>query len=282
MRQSVLVVVVCLVATACDEGASRAAELQRVRPLGAQVRVASSQERSSPVAGEAVQVEWLVRGPEGRSAVHFVLGVCEAVGEGAALPNYTGPVFAHAQGQHTTPRLDFTVPADTRADELLVAGAFCESSPASFDEQHMLGACEDGALPESVSLHITLGESNLNPDLSRAELMLDAVAWPDGECPALLTDGATHVLGGRLPGAREQVGDSPERLEELLVAHVANRAGMARLLSIVDSSATEAVFEVPWTSAPSQGAGPVHFTFVVRDQRGGIAWLDRCATWAQP
>ena len=274
---------------ACEEGDSEASQLERPRVLGVRFEVRDDPQRASPEAGEEVDIRWLVRGPKGAAEVDYVLSACASTGRSSGLPACSGPVFSQAHDRGEQPTLSLRVPVDYSAAQdggkpILLAGAMCEHGEASFDLRSMLGRCEGSAeVPETFSAYLDVGEDNLNPDLQGASLTFAGESWPETTalpCPELSSPAKGPVaIELRLSAsARETVASMTEPLR---VTQFTTLGAFSRLFSLVDPESPAPRVELAWSppKIPKGEGEDMRVMVVVRDQRGGTSWFERCALW---
>jgi hypothetical protein len=191
------------------------------------------------------------------------------------------------------------------ATHLIVYGQICpgpDSAP-TFDPQSGIPRCTGGVrgTTASVTIALTLGagtDSNHNPVADRG-FTFDGQAWSraaagDDPCasgPRVAAASKGHVIGGTTLGTDREVytalvGDPPQpkqRRESLQVSQFTTAGKMKSQFSFVEASddAPESPISVKWdapeaSEVPTTGRA-VTFTFVVRDDRGGIDWATRSA-----
>jgi hypothetical protein len=106
------------------------------------------------------------------------------------------------------------------------------------------------------------------------------------------------IQSGRLASiALELGGDDRELLESaagtyaarpresLVFTHLATRPGLDRAFSAIDYDATRLGFELPFEHADSEldpGGTALGFYLLVRDERGGVDWIERRACLLPP
>ena len=266
---------------ACSEGPSEASTLTRVRALGARVEVEGSPDLSSPAPGDSAQVHWLLRGPGTPQELSYVVQTCEAPARGAGVPVCEVPLGGPERGRGTDPVVSVSAPEGGEGVLLLVA-AFCEEGSARLDPDTLRARCAGSdVLAEAATLYIEVGGDNRNPSIKRdARLWLGNEPWPEsppGECKGPSVSGSEPVdVRLLLPqDARESTADGAE---ELLVSHLATAGAFDSLFSVIERDAESLELTVAWNPAEDAPAqGEVRFDFVVRDQRGGTDWIERCA-----
>lgn len=268
----ILAVAGLLATTACTDPLTPVSRIERARILGARVDVAGAPGRATPLAGEQATVTWIVATPDGQPReLAWAFVACAA--DPAAPAGCSGEPFAFAEGAGATPTLAFETPAI--AGSLRVAGIICEAGRPSVDSGG-LPACEgDGAIATIVELGIG-SATNHHPCVG--ELALGDGVWPAE--PARCGDPATTVsardpieIGWRAVDDREVYPTADGEARELLqLATFATAGDVEDHFAIVeadDGSLERTIEWVPPNEVAADGT-IVHFTFVIRDGRGGI------------
>lgn len=232
---------------ACNDPLKEAQRIEELRVLGAQVRVDDDPTQATPSASDSVTIEWLVADPGGQPlAMSWTARACSVDPTAEAPAPCLGAPLGEVDSQ-SHPQLGVTVPDLARRLEI----------DASFHE------AEDGVT--AVFRVDVGGEPNANPNLDAAILTLDGQAWSETSCVA--ADGALHSLSIALPETARESG------ETLQISHAATAGRLDRRFSAIDP-ATSLAIELPWEApAGVEGLTTVTFYTVVRDGRGGTAWL---------
>lgn len=271
--------------TACSDPLKEVSLVVDARVLGARVEVNGDPERASPAPGETVSVRWLVVAPEPNPPLGWVLFACAASARGVSLPDCAQPAFASetrtdpAAGE---PQLNFEVPPEIDASDLLVYGSVCPGSAPVVEMQEPGCQTADGTL---VSLDFAIADSapNHNPSLTATDLSLDGSEWPGGsDCASLpsVAPGSRHTLELTLEDddrepLEQEFSVDPTR-ETLQVSHFTTSGELERAFTLFGPDQALSGAQVSWQApreAPADGV--VRFFFVVRDLRGGAAWLER-------
>ncbi len=237
------------------------------RVLGARVEVSGEPERASPAPGETAVVRWLVAAPEPDPALVFSLAVCGAAPDGSDLPACAEAPFAEQGALDPVvgePRLDFTVPTDTRALSLAVLGEIAGTLVAF-----------DFALAPAVV--------NQNPIIEPEALSFDGQIWAAGSDCALVPaalPGSQHALELLLDESDREplvpVYSVDPLREPLQASNFATGGELERAFTNIPADQSDLSVRVDWQAprvAPESGV--VRFFFVVRDSRGGTAWQER-------
>jgi hypothetical protein len=280
-----------MLVTGCGPTFDPASLIETTRVLGARVEVEGAPERASPRPGETVNVSWLVTSRDATPPLRWAFAVC-APGN-VSLTCDSAPL-ARFDGTDTPPRFSLLVPL---ADELgtskrlVVTGEICSGVDS-------VPTCTNGD-GTTVSLTISLqldDEANHNPTADRAFTFDDQV-WParapgGDPCAAgqhVAAGSKDHVIGNTTAGSDREsyttaLGDPPVTTparESLQISQFTTAGKLKSQFSFVeatdDSAAT--TVRVKWdapafTEVPATGLA-VTFTFVTRDNRGGMSWTTR-------
>jgi hypothetical protein len=269
-------------ANGCGNSIEPASTLDRPRVIGAHVYVAEDPGRSSPRAGEHVVVEFftasraLARG----AYATYSLFACPSDPTNHSTTTCVGPESVTFAGAATTDPV-ITLAAPPPSGEVMLFGIFCTSGSASFstDAGESHAQCDGGAGQE-VAVRIASNVDNLQPSLPAEALTFDGAPFPadapcmDGVAAAMHADGASHEIGftTRLLGG--------EPADTLVIEHLATHGALDVLYTAPPLGAEGAPAldsSVKWT-APTDLEAPrvsARFHFVVRDGRGGTAFLIR-------
>jgi hypothetical protein len=290
----------------CGPTFDPASLIDTTRVLGARVEVEGAPDRAMPRPGETADVTWLVTSPEATPPLAWAFAVClpGTAGGKTSLGCESAPL-ALFEGTASPPRIAIPVPAATvlgAATRVVLYGQLCTGldSRPSFDPQGGVPSCTGGGgTTASVSIRLQLAdETNHNPVADRT-FTFDGVAWAplaanDDPCvvgPRVPAGTEDHVIGNLTQGADREpytamLGSPPAATlvrETLQVSEFTTAGKLKSQFSFVsgaDSNA-ETTVEVKWNApkaaaVPAAGL-PVTFTFVVRDDRGGVDWTTRVA-----
>jgi len=294
--------------SACEDPLTDPALVVGPRIVGARVAAAAEPAVAEPGAGEAATIDWLVlsdrAGPFTASVVW-----CVAAPTVLGAPRCEGAPFAEqsATGRFGEPlAFDFGVPAQLAPGDAWLAWlGLCDAGEPSFDANANAFSCAEGeALSGFYRGFVPEGVSNRNPSLADDTLALDGVAWTASDADGAPEAGEPCLDRGLLALRAEQPvsvlfelgGDDREALENapgtyaahpresLVYTHLASHAGLERAFSAIDYDATELTFDVPFDAeqAPGPDGETLRFFLLVRDERGGVDWLERRACLLPP
>ena len=294
----------------CGPSFDPASLITTTRVLGARVEVEGAPDRATPLPGETADVTWLVTSPEATPPLGWAFALCTpgTVGGKTSLGCESAPL-ALFEGSASPPRIAISVPSVDvlgSATSLVLYGELCSGagSVPIFDPQSGIPNCTGGG-GTTASLDIPLqlgGDANHNPTADRA-FTFDGQAWPalaPGDDPCVVSPQASagtqdHVIGNTTEGSDREpytamLGDppvaTPER-ESLQISQFTTAGKLKSQFSFVEATDdnAETTVDVTWEAPPAAevpAAGlPVTFTFVVRDDRGGIDWTTRAACVVQ-
>jgi hypothetical protein len=299
-----------IVLAGCGPKFDPASLIDTPRVVGARVEIEGAPDRAMPKPGEAANVTWLVTSPEAAPPLSWTFALCKpgTVGGRASLGCESTPL-AMFEGTASPPRIAILVPAAAvlgSATSLILYGEICSGigSMPTFDPQSGVPTCTGGGgTTASVSIRLQLGdETNHNPVADRA-FTFDGQAWApltagDDPCvvgPRVSAGTKDHVIGNLTQGADREpytaiLGDPPVATpvrETLQISQFTTAGELKSQFSFVDATDANATttVDVKWDApkaadVPSAGL-PVTFTFVVRDNRGGIDWTTRVACVGQ-
>lgn len=292
----------------CGPTFDPASLITTTRVLGAQVAVEDAPDRASPRPGETADVTWLITSPDTTPPLGWAFALCTpgTVGGKTALGCESAPL-ALFQGTAAPPRIAIPVPAADAlggATSVILYGEICPGggSMPMFDPQSGIPGCTGGG-GTTASLVISLqqgDDANHNPTADRA-FTFDGQAWPalaaDGD-PCVMgpwvSAGTTgHIIGNRTDGSDREpytavASDSPlstatPTRESLQISQFTTAGKLKSQYAFVESTDANAAttVDVTWEApkaaeVPAAGL-PVTFTFVVRDNRGGLDWTTRAA-----
>jgi hypothetical protein len=273
------------------------------RVLALRSEVVGEPERATPEPGEQVRVRVLIAGPEPIARLGYALQACAGAQGNGELPDCAAAPFAERSGvlgdEDGAPFADeLTVTLELPGgDELgdatrvLVAGTACtEGDPRLPDEGAPAGRCQGGDAPPLTWFgHIEIAraseEYNLNPELTDDAITFDGDAWPpappgEDDAPPLAAEvgGEAHEIRADLrDSGRERADGEPE---ELLLSHFTSAGVLERRFSVLEvDDPDDHPLTVEWRSPrPPPGEMPMEsakLVFVLRDQRGGVAFTTR-------
>lgn len=273
----------------CDDPLKSVELIAEPRVLGARVEVRDAPERAAPAPGESANVRFLLASPVLSQSLGFALAACPAASRNGTRSACAGEVFASvssADGDAPEASLSFDVPADLDASgRLAILGIVCPDGSPSDD-----GTTCDGADPGTpVQLELELAHEddvNQNPELQPDSISFDDQAWPemaavDGDCAGLgfpvVATGSKHTLGIALDtddrDSLPQTSKLDPARESLQLSHFATAGDLTRAFESIAWDSSELDRRVEWT-APNE-AGLVRFWLVLRDFRGGSAFVER-------
>ena len=272
------------------------------RVLGARVEVASAPELASPRPAQRARVSWITLAPRDEPALRSAFVAC-LVRPDEQTACSQGPL---AELSLEGSDFDLEVPAESAlsgARSIAVRGVICDRGEPGKGADGQLSCTGAGAHGTGVTLTIPVTASgaaqNRNPSFQGSSIQLGGQALgeetgdeaPD-DCagsalPQLKADGKKYALELRLgPGQRElhlDGGGRGEMREELQVSHFASAGELERQHAFVeaDDDVEEPLLAQRWT-APERHEVPaggrlVRFAFVLRDLRGGLAFVRRAA-----
>lgn len=291
MTRNATWLLVLLSSVACAEGVSEASRIEYARVLGVRIEAASDPQRNAVSVEEAARARVLVVGPDGATEVSYAILLCAADAPDGTLPGCKGPALATALGEAesepTVAWSGLSVDDLGGADGLLVAGTICEAGTPGTDASRP-GHCEGTDAPGvSFVAHVPRRDAddpateNQHPRATDALVTFDGEAWPAGMCGAQAArDHEEHDLTVTLHDSnRESVtGDNGDN-EQLLLSWFTTDGNLDRHFSVLERDAAEDTpLDALWTSPKSTSDATRNvatFYFVLRDQRGGIDWIER-------
>lgn len=293
----VALVAILFASTGCESFDHVPWRLDRTRVLALRVEVAGESERSIPAPGERARVRALVVDPgaDRTSERAWRFEACVAAADTRAGISCAAPPFSEHEGSGA---VDFELEVPDAPGRILLTGIVCTGG-APIDEGAGLDCRSPGGSAggseaqagdfEEVTLSILVSGEHVNrhPDLT-TEPTLGGEPWPEGAgCADVATlrwaasRGEGQVAWDLGPDAREALEGG---LEELLVSHVTTHGELDRYRSLIEPDELPAALEVAYrppaaTDIPPEGLD-VSFVLVVRDERGGVAWIRRslCVT----
>ncbi|HET9953714.1 MAG TPA: hypothetical protein VFQ61_04405 [Polyangiaceae bacterium] len=278
----------------CDDPIERAQDITRSRVLAARSEASQEPSRATPRPGEAVSVRWLVASPDPQPRIGAGFSACMGADWNSGTGDCLEAPFALANRSEVEgSELEFTFELPETWDAVAhprihLEGTFCAGSEATES-----GACTGGqtGLRAVFDLNLETPEfTNQNPAFEEPAILLDGAPWlaaPEPfDCgsalvPQLAADATIHELEIRIDaGSREPVSpvlaEDPTR-ESILVSHFASAGSLDRPFSRLSWSEENTGVRVPW-SAPATVEAPgtrAHFWIVLRDERGGTAYIER-------
>jgi|GEM_PF-409707 len=293
----------------CGPDFDPASLVKTTRIVGARVEVDGAPDRAEPAPGEHATVTWLVTAPGALPPLGWAFALCApgTVGGKPSLGCQSVPL-AVFQGTESPPRVSIVVPARDAlgtAQSLILYGEICDGagSMPTFDPDNGIPRSTGGSAGTTASVSIALQlqpgeEANHNPTAERAFTFEGQLWGPPmaGDDPCLVGPRVSagtndHVIGTTTLGTDREsyiamLGDPPvptASRESLQISQFTTAGELKSAFSFVEAEDTgaETTAEVKW-KAPKTVAGaaagqPVTFTFVVRDNRGGIDWTTRAA-----
>jgi len=280
-----LLAVPCAVFTlsACGDPLKYPQDLQEVRVLGVQIDTPAG--TSFPKPEQTAMVSLLVAGPQGPALGRAAYQVCEALDATRGVPLCAeSPLASGVTSKTTSPFFQFEgeeVSADDQRYAIL--GVFCESGDPLLAEDPKDWSCSDDSPARRWSLEMDpKSAENKNPDLSSTlieyedgdgkldEVVADeASALPSCEAAPEIPAGQTIFVHISLDEASRE----PDLDEVLQLSHYSTLGRFERQYTILDPDEAlefDLEFEVP------EEVGPIKSYLVVRDNRGGTAWV----TWS--
>lgn len=273
----------------CDDPLKSVELIEGPRVLGARVEVTDDPERAAPAPGESASVRFLLASPELSQSLGFALLACLAEpGDGARVA-CAGEPFASIRsknGQADEAGLSFEVPADLDPQgRVAILGVICPDGSPSADGRR----CAGDALGTPVQLELELardGDVNQNPELSTEKLSFDEQAWAEPasfaeDCAGLglpeVAPSSKHTIRVALTESDRDPLPHPNKLdplrESLQLSHFATAGDLTRAFQSIAWDSAELDRRVEWQAPDS--AQLVRFWFVVRDFRGGSAFVER-------
>ncbi len=305
--RSIATLLLCGV-VACNSEFDPASLIASPRVLGAKIEVGGDPARSQPLPGETAEMTWLAVSNDPEQTWMWLLSACSSVtsvtGDSFCLQ---APFATSLQGAPTQapPSITLNVPATEQALagslEVWVTGIICtDGIPTQNGE---LLECDGGTHPGTtvtftLDLVLDPAVANLNPSMDDWAFQLDGETW-DASTPTSTT-GCAGTTGPSLPavtaGTLETtvtfqsttedhetypVGTTATEEELLLVSHFSTAGEFERQFTDIARNETAEVTWVPPIQASVDGDTTRYF-FVVRDQRGGLAWTQRTTCTVQP
>jgi hypothetical protein len=294
VKQTAMLRVTYLVAwltCGCDEPLKSVELVAEPRVLGARVEVAGDPERAAPAPGETATISLLVAAPQLQPSLGFALAVCAAAprrGGRAACVDQPFALVSSAIGQADTASIGFDVPEDLDpSGRLALLGIICPAGSPRADG----ASCDGDSAGTPVQLELELahdGDVNANPELDAEHIFFDDAMWPDqtavdGDCAGLgfveVAVGSEHRITVQLDESDRDPLPRASKLdpsrESLQLAHFATAGDLSRAFDTIAWDTDELRREVTWT-AP-QTPGLTRFWIVLRDFRGGSAFVERSA-----
>jgi hypothetical protein len=285
----------CIFMAGCGPTFDPASLIAGPRVLGARIEVAGAPERASPRPGETANLTWLVTSPGVAPPLQWAFAVCVP---GNASLACDGAPLALFDGTDTPARIAIPIPGLEvlgAATSVVVYGQICAgvASMPILDPRSGLPSCTTGGgTTVSVAVPLQLGDdANHNPTADRP-FTFDGQAWPTLDnaadpCvlgPRVLAGSKDHVIGNTTAGTDREaylalVGDPPVATptrESLQISRFTTAGKLKSQFSFVEATNDDAMttVDVTWEApeaADVAAAGlAVTFTFVTRDNRGGM------------
>jgi len=285
-----------LTLTACADPFDPGSLIVDTRVLGARVEVDGDEQRTTPRAGETAEVRFLVAGLTPAPSLRWALVACLADGEDTCQ----GAPLSVSEGSGVSPSLTVTVPAESElggASSLAVLGIVCTRGEPNMAD----GTCRgDGASGVPLIYELVLAravdnsDENLQPDLTQTRFLLDGAEWPASEpaasdgcepgLPEVRANEKEHDFTFELgPEAREMYLSEDLRgvREELQISHFVTAGELSRQFTFIDpkDDSERPRATVKWTAPKAKELSidrlRMRLLAVVRDQRGGIAQVER-------
>jgi hypothetical protein len=267
------------------------------RVVGARVEASGTEDRASPAPGENANVTWLITAPAAVPPLQWAFALC--------LPGHPNTLecgdtpFAVFTGSGNPPVIPIAVPTKETlggSDRVLLYGRICDDSAPMFDPRTSYPACESGhGTTAAVTIALqTTPDANHNPTADRG-FTFDGQDWAAGgdPCatgPSVVAGTESHVLGFSTAAGDREVyttveGDPPAPTvtrESLQISAFTTSGKLKSPFAFVEANAVGATtpLELKWNApAPADVTAPtpVSFTFVTRDNRGGVDWTTRTA-----
>ena len=297
-----------LLASGCDDlNLPKSWAIAYPRVLAMRSEVVGDETRATPGPGEALRLRALIVGQKPIERLSYALEVCPALAANGDLPACAAEPFTTLDGVlgEDAPftgelSVELDIPGDDQledVDQLLVIGTACSDGDARLPKNESdPGDCKGSAGPAmtwigTIPLAHSDEDYNANPVLADDAIELDENAWPaldpaePGESNetgpltiSVAADGELHTVRVNLSASgRERKGDQPE---ELLLSHFVTAGALARRFTVLEhGDADDHALEVEWHSPhpPPDKKPPerVRMVFVLRDQRGGVAFATR-------
>jgi hypothetical protein len=298
-------------ASACEDPLTDPAVIAGPRVVAARVGTQADPGIAEPGPGEPARIEWLALSNEpGAFTAHVTW--CNAAPSVIGVPRCDGTIFAQQSVAGTWGEpigLDFSVPPELAPGSVWLAWlGICALGDATFDASTSRFQCPEGEpLSAFYRGFVPEGTPNRNPSLGDDTLVLDGVTWPATDDPTAMAEpSGAACLGQVLPELRaerpssfgfELGGDDREAIEDradtyaahpresLVYTHLANLPGLDRAFSAIDYDAERLGFDVPFEfgeEPPGPEGTTLSFILLVRDERGGVDWLQRQACLLPP
>ena len=274
----------------CEDPLKSVELVAEPRLLGARVEVDGDPGRAAPAPGELATLRFLLASPDGRASFGYALSACSAaLRQGGRAGCSAAPFVQVTRENRDQSGADwrFEVPRELEpSGRVLLVGVVCpDGSPRSET------SC-DGSHP-GVPLQLELelareGDANRNPELQAESIDFDGQAWTelgpdegDGDCGGFglpeADVGSAHTLTVRLDESDRDPLPRPSRLdpsrESLQLSHFVSEGDISRAFETVSWESDELERRATWTAPDAPGI--VRFWFVLRDFRGGAAFVER-------
>ncbi len=275
MRTALFFLLMASLLAGCADELTPVSRIERARVLGARVDIDGDATRATPNAGETATVSWIVATPDGEPAdLAWAFVACTERG------CHDQP-FATGGGSGAAPSLEMTVPADA-SGPLWIAGVVCERGTPAYEPGATLPTCTgDDAIATPVELEIDVATGNHHP--TAGAFAVGGATWTGTTCddaPALHATKSIEIVWIASDDREAFAGvDGTPTREALVLAAFATAGEMDDHFAAIEATDDDLERTLTWKppvadEIPADGL-PVHFTFVVRDGRGGIAATTR-------
>lgn len=278
------------VVVGCDDSINKGWLVDKPRVLGARVEASEDPERATLRAGEAGTVTWLVTAPHPAPQA-WAFATCAPPDGNFPEVRCEGPVLATGRGTSSAPFVAMGVTYPTELPSVLMLAAFCGGGEPALDAQTFTATCSDGSTPllASATLFADAAGTNRNPTIADDALRVDdQILFPaasgDDPCAAgktsLRPGIEPHVIYRFVPEQVEAAPTLPDGRESLLLSSFTDVGEFDRqYAAYVPEDPTSMEARVAWETPASEqvpAAGvAAHFTFVLRDGRGGTGFALR-------
>jgi hypothetical protein len=278
------------------------------RVLALRSEVVGDETRATPEPGESLRVRVLIAAREPIERLSYRLFACPGVRVSGELPACSAEPFAELDGVlgqdgEGAPfadelALELQLPdgdALEGVEQILIAGNACVDGdprdPADPRADECRGSAETAMTwVANVTLARAERDYNQNPELPEDAIALDGDVWPTAVPPddpadedgtvSVVADGEPHEIAVSLDDSnRERFEGEPEAL---LLSHFTTAGPLQRRFNALEASDPgDEPLTVEWRSPrPPEGVKPptsARLFFVLRDQRGGVAFTTRRA-----
>ena len=295
-----LVAIAWIALVACDPRFDSSSLITRNRVLAARSEVKSDAGLASPLAGETVNVSFLVVDEAQTRPLSWALAACPQGPPAATDLFCAGPVFSTStqsspvDPEERAPGLEFEVPASTAS--VLVLGVICADGTPTVSFDSTLAECEGRRAQEtkitfSIPVANNAEETNQNPSLEEAAVFLDGIMLEPTASPAdvpcseldlprfepQFEDATLRTVSGLENVEEYRDDDGSLQIEDPFIAHYTTAGKLDREFSVFGADNMQV--DIPWAwpaskDVPAEGL-LVRFHFVIRDRREGADWTTR-------